>query len=109
MTNLTYACAGCRMPQRTPVTAGQQTVHCVGCNRHTPLRTEAIEGSIVRACVLCGTTDLYVQKDFSHRLGLTIVIVGIVLSSVAWADYWYLVAIGILMATALLDLCLYYV
>jgi hypothetical protein len=65
-------------------------------------------GAVVTECAICGTRDLYVQKDFPHRLGLFIVGVGIVLSSVAWWNYWYPTAIGILLITALLDLCLYY-
>jgi hypothetical protein len=49
-----------------------------------------------------------VQKDFPHRLGLAIVFSGIFLSCVAWANFWGPVALGVLMATAVLDLCLYY-
>ncbi|MBI3468040.1 MAG: hypothetical protein HY000_33960 [Planctomycetes bacterium] len=51
---------------------------------------------------------MYVQKDFPHRLGLTIFGSGIVLSSVAWGLrrsplYW-----GILLLSAAVDACLYY-
>jgi len=63
----------------------------------------------VHECAVCGTQDLYVQKDFPHRLGLAIVFSGIVFSSIAWANFWYPLAIGILMLTALLDVCLYYI
>lgn len=109
MTTLTYECRGCRKHQRAAIATGQTAVQCGDCQHEIPLRAEWIEGSIVRACALCGTTDLYVQKDFPHRLGLTIVFAGIVLSSLAWANYWYLAAIGVLMATAVLDLLLYYI
>jgi hypothetical protein len=67
-----------------------------------------LAGTAVNECAICGTRDLYVQKDFPHRLGLSIVGVGIVLSSVAWWNYWYPAALGILLVTAMLDLCLYY-
>ena len=57
---------------------------------------------------MCSTADMYVQKDFPHRLGLSIVALGILLSSLAWWQHWSLAALGILLATAALDCCLYY-
>jgi hypothetical protein len=82
---------------------------CAHCKAEMRLRPEAFSGDRLQQCALCGTADLYAQKDFPHRLGLAIVIVGIVASSIAWANYLYPVAIGILMVTAVLDLLLYYV
>jgi hypothetical protein len=48
-----------------------------------------------------------VRKDFSQSLGVAIVVVGIVASSVFWAyhmPYW---TYGVLFATALIDVVLY--
>lgn len=106
---MTYECGQCHVPQRMAFTGGQHAIQCAGCKVETSLRAGAIEGTTVCACALCGTPDLYVQKDFPHRLGLAIVLVGIAASSIAWAYYWYPIALGVLMVTALFDLCLYYV
>src|SRR5262245_13010217 len=106
--HITYECSRCHAPQRVELSDGQQAIVCSGCQAETPLRTGAIDGKCVRSCPLCGTADLYLQKDFPHRLGLTIVFAGIIGSSIAWANYLYPVAIGILMVTAVLDLLLYY-
>jgi hypothetical protein len=59
------------------------------------------------ACLACGCGDLWRQKDFSPRLGLTLVGLGILLSTIAWARMEPVWAIGILMAFALVDLLLY--
>src|SRR5262245_36145512 len=106
--HLTYECPRCQIVQRVEITGEQHAISCANCKVEMPLRAGAIETRRVRACPLCGTTDLYVQKDFPHRLGLSIVAAGIVGSSIAWANYLYPIAIGILMATAILDLLLYY-
>jgi hypothetical protein len=68
----------------------------------------AVPAGQLAACVVCATADLYIQKDFPHILGLSIVFVGIVLSSVYWAYYMPVAALGVLLATAALDLVLYY-
>src|SRR5690606_12320833 len=58
-------------------------------------------------CLVCGCDDLWRQKDFPQGLGLVIVGAGMLLSTIAWALYWPVTAIGILMAFALADLVLY--
>lgn len=106
---ITFECPSCHSPQRADLAAGRNDCKCTVCSHETRLRAGAGQGGTVKECAICGTQDLYVQKDFPHRLGLSIVGVGIVLSSIAWWYYWYPTALGILLLTALLDLCLYYV
>jgi hypothetical protein len=59
------------------------------------------------SCLVCGCDDLWRQKDFPPRLGLTLVGLGALLSTIAWLWYYPVAAIGILMAFALLDLLLF--
>ncbi|HEV3121754.1 MAG TPA: hypothetical protein VGY53_07620 [Isosphaeraceae bacterium] len=68
----------------------------------------AFPAARLAACAVCATEDLYTQKDFPHILGLSIVFVGIVVSCVFWAYYMPVAALGVLLATAALDLVLYY-
>ena len=59
-------------------------------------------------CLVCSSTELFIRKDFSQRLGVTIVVAGIVVSSVFWEyrmPYW---TYGVLFATALIDVVLYF-
>ncbi len=62
----------------------------------------------MRHCPLCGTEDMYTQKDFPHTLGLAIVVLAAVLSSIAWWQYLYPLALAVLLVAAALDMCLYY-
>ncbi|MCA9038458.1 MAG: hypothetical protein KDA91_25205 [Planctomycetaceae bacterium] len=58
-------------------------------------------------CRICGCEDLWRQKDFPPALGLLFVAMGIILSSIAWAWHRPLIAMGVLMGFALVDLLLY--
>jgi len=62
-----------------------------------------------RSCVVCGSPDLWRQKDFPQTLGFLAVGAGILLSSIAWYYYRPAWAIGILMGFAALDMVLYVV
>jgi hypothetical protein len=50
---------------------------------------------------------LWRQKDFPQRLGVTLVVLGAVLSTIAFACYLPLTALGVLLAFALVDLLLF--
>ncbi len=58
-------------------------------------------------CLVCPSTDLFVRKDFPQRLGVLIVAVGIIGSSIAWHYAHLAWTFGILFATALADLVLF--
>ncbi len=106
--NLTFECPNCRTPQRAYMSEQQPAATCVNCSHVFPPHADSRATPTLNECFVCGTEDLYVEKDFPHRLGISIVIVGGILSSIAWWQYWYPTAIGVLLVTALLDLCLYY-
>jgi len=55
---------------------------CARCRSGHALHPEALVDGALRACPWCATADLYVQKDFPQGLGLFIVIVGFVISTV---------------------------
>lgn len=63
-------------------------------------------GNLTR-CRICGCEDLWRQKDFPPGLGLFFVAMGIILSSAAWAWHQPVIALGVLMGFALIDLLLY--
>jgi hypothetical protein len=61
----------------------------------------------VDRCPVCAGTDFYIRKDFDPTIGLTVVIIGALISAVF---YWYgrdLIAYGILGGAALIDLVVY--
>jgi hypothetical protein len=63
----------------------------------------------VARCLVCPSTDLFVRKDFSQALGITIIVIGFALSTVAWYYHQVIATYAILFATALIDAVLYLV
>jgi hypothetical protein len=65
------------------------------------------EDRAVDVCPLCGGGDFYLRKDFDPKLGLTVVIIGALVSA---GFYWFghdLMAYSILGGAALIDLIVY--
>ena len=84
-------------------------ITCGGCGRDMPLRfSEALRADrAVDRCPVCDGGDFYIRKDFDPKIGLTVVIMGALISAVF---YWYgrdLIAYGILAGAALIDLVVY--
>ncbi len=94
-----------------PVSAGEavESIKCGRCGRAISLTWSELvrKGGEVDSCPVCGGSDFYVRKDFDPALGLTVVIVGALVSGVF---YWLgqdLVAYAILAAAVLIDLLVY--
>jgi hypothetical protein len=84
-----------------------QQLDCPHCARQLAVPNGAIEGKQIRRCLTCPSTDLFVRKDFPQRLGVALVVVGIVGSSIAWYYTNLAWTFGILFTTALIDVLLY--
>ncbi len=83
-----------------------QVVHCKSCG-WTRQTAESAKDESLSSCLVCGCTDLWRQKDFDQRLGVFIVGIGILLSTVAVAYMMPGVAMMILMAFGIADWVLY--
>ena len=84
-------------------------IKCGGCGRDIPLTvSESVRtGRTLDRCPVCSGADFYGRKDFDPKMGLTVVIIGIVISA---AFYWFkrdLIAYSILAAATLVDLFIY--
>lgn len=104
-------------------------VHCPGCEAYLPLAPtggtpwpcpycgafltpiasphSAAEPEL-RACRYCGHDELYVQKDFPHWLGLTILISAVVASFITYSYHEIAWTWVILLGSAAVDGLLYY-
>ena len=94
-----------------PVRAGDApaAIACGRCGREIPLHLTAAvrEDRAVDRCPVCAGADFYIRKDFDPTLGLTVVIIGALISG---TFYWYgrdLIAYSILASAALVDLVVY--
>ena len=75
-------------------------------SRSRSLRTLRADRAVDR-CPVCAGTDFYIRKDFDPKVGLTVVIIGALISAMF---YWFgrdLIAYGILASAALIDLVVY--
>jgi DNA-directed RNA polymerase subunit RPC12/RpoP len=107
--NVTYKCPECGRPAREAVSAESRALDCPHCHLQIAIPTDAIQRRQIHRCLVCPSRDLYARKDFPQRLGVALVILGFVGSSIAWANYQVLWSFAILFATALVDLVLYIV
>lgn len=104
---LVYACPVCSRQNRVEVSPDAQQLSCPHCDWQRSIAVEEPATAPPRRCLVCGCEDLWRQKDFPPQIGLAIVGLGALLSTIAWADRRPVWALGILMAFALLDLLLY--
>ena len=94
-----------------PVRAAEApaAITCGGCGRDISLAfTHAVRTDhAVDCCPVCSGDVFYIRKDFDPKVGLTVVIIGALISA---GFYWFgrdLIAYSILASAALIDLVVY--
>jgi hypothetical protein len=107
--NVTFSCPRCQQGARAEVAPADAVIVCPACRGELAVPAGAFDGPHLRRCLVCPSTDLFVRKDFPQKLGVAIVIVGIVASSIAWGYTYTVATFAILLATALVDVVLYVV
>lgn len=105
---LTFECPDCKTIGHVSALDPNAQATCRACGRARPLRNAATADGTLAACPICGTEDLYVQKDFPQGLGLAIVIVGFAISTYFWYLDRPIPALGILLFSALADMALFH-
>ena len=106
---VTVRCPSCAAGLAVHAASAPPAIRCGRCQREIPLAiTPAVaEDRAVDRCPTCAGSDFYRRKDFDPKLGLTVVIVGALISAVF---YWFgmdLVAYSVLGGAALIDLVVY--
>lgn len=119
---ITYACPACD----ATVTHGQvetaRSLDCPHCGVAVEMPTEAIGWSgpagevaeqgtghpVLRRCLVCPSTELFLRKDFPQRLGVGIVVAGFAASCVTWAYQLLVPTFAILFGTSLIDIVLFF-
>src|SRR5688572_5787019 len=85
--NVTYHCPACHKSTRDELAADSVQLDCPHCDKQITIPAKAITDTRLNRCLVCPSTDLYARKDFPQRLGVALVIIGFVASSIAWANY----------------------
>jgi DNA-directed RNA polymerase subunit RPC12/RpoP len=106
---VSYTCSQCHNGVRTALDESTRELPCPHCGAVLVVPPGAVASDDVRRCVACPSEELFVRKDFPQRLGVTIVVVGIVLSTIAWYYRQVYLTFGIFFATALIDFVLWMV
>jgi hypothetical protein len=107
--NVTYTCPECQQSVRSAISPEIARVACPHCSQPIQVPPGSITGNRINRCLVCPSTELYARKDFPQRLGVALVAIGFIGSSIAWANYQVLWSFAILFGTALIDLVLYLV
>lgn len=107
MPTVTYHCLQCERTANVAFADGADTVECPHCGTPTVHDHACFRHGRLEQCLLCPSRDLFLRKDFSPRVGVTIVVLGFAASTVAWANYQIAASFAILFATAVIDLVLF--
>ena len=107
--NIVAKCPKCDAGLPVSTAEAPAVITCGGCGRDIPLAySEPVRADrAVDRCPVCAGTDFYIRKDFDPKVGLTVVIIGALVSAVF---YWFgedLIAYSILGGAALIDLVVY--
>jgi DNA-directed RNA polymerase subunit RPC12/RpoP len=106
---LRYQCPRCETQNSASgVTVGTQ-LQCSQCDWKRTVDDADLDGDKPRRCLVCGTPDVWRQKDFPQTLGFAFVAIGAVGSSIAWYYHRPLTALGILLTVAAIDFLLFLV
>jgi ribosomal protein S27E len=106
--NVSFVCPKCDRPNRVEFSDSTTSIACSACGRTVEVPTSAIAKDRIQSCLLCPSQELFVRKDFSQRLGITIIAIGFLASAVTWYLYLPIATYGILFATAMIDVALYF-
>jgi ribosomal protein S27E len=105
--NVTYRCPSCQETTQADFSPQSAAVVCAGCGTRIEIPAGAMTAERLSRCLVCPSSELFVRKDFSQALGVTIVVIGFAISSVFWYYRMPLWTYGVLFATALIDVVLY--
>ena len=102
-----FDCPKCLKISRGGVTSASHDTKCSACDWTRPLQPDDLKGESPNRCLVCGCSDLWRQKNFDQRLGVIIVGLGALVSTIFLAYWMPGASIMALMAVGLLDWILY--
>lgn len=110
--NITFVCQKCQQAVRVTVRSDsgrldKRSFACPHCREPIAVPTSLSAKGYLDQCLVCGCRELFVRKDFSQRLGIAIVVIGFLASSITWGFHMIWATYAILFGTALVDVILY--
>src|SRR6478672_3616412 len=105
--NVTFRCPSCDQPGNAEFGPDSTEIACSRCGQQFPIGPGSVTEKQVTQCLICPSTELFIRKDFPQVLGVAIVVLAAVVSSVFWYFHkpWW--TYGTLFIAAFIDLVLY--
>ena len=104
---LNYNCPSCQELNQASISETTDALHCSACDWTRSLPADVEQRKHPSACLVCGCRDLWRRKNFPQQLGVGVVVLAALLSTIAWAWHEPLWAYGVLMAAAAFDMILF--
>jgi hypothetical protein len=105
--NVTFRCPSCDQPAIAEFGPQSAEIACSSCGVKFSIPPGSVTEKQLSQCLICPSTELFIRKDFPQVLGVAIVVLAAVVSSIFW--YWRMPwwTYGTLFAAAFVDLLLY--
>jgi hypothetical protein len=105
--NVTFRCPACDQTSVTEFDKDTSEIDCSRCGIPISIPPGSVTEQQVTQCLICPSTELFIRKDFPQVLGVAIVVLAAVISSVFWYLHKHWWTYGTLFAAAFIDLVLY--
>ncbi|WP_231756358.1 hypothetical protein [Lignipirellula cremea] len=106
--NVAYDCPHCDQIVRQDFSADTTEMRCPHCDHAWSVPPTAVVDGRIQQCLICPSQELYVRKDFSQRIGVTIIVIGLAASCIPWFYSMWYTTYGILFGTAIIDALMYH-
>ncbi|HVJ87326.1 MAG TPA: hypothetical protein VM452_16835 [Caulifigura sp.] len=103
---LAFHCPACSRTVATSATPESTSINCP-CGWQRPVSSSAWNADNPRECLACGNSDLWRQKDFPQRMGLIIIAVQVVLTTMFWSWHRPVWTYTTLILFAVLDMIMF--
>jgi hypothetical protein len=107
--NIEFRCPTCQRYHREDLVEGSSSIACGICRAPLTISCDRFRDHRLTGCLLCPGRELFQRKDFSQRVGVTIVVLGFTASCVTWYFHQVMMTYAILFLTAFVDVLLYLV
>ena len=105
--NVIFRCPTCDQPATAEFGSNSSELTCSRCGVKFPISTGSVSEKQITQCLICPSTELFIRKDFPQVLGVAIVVLAAVISSVFWYLHMPWWTYGTLFTAAFIDLVLY--
>ena len=106
--NVTFSCPHCDQTSRVEFAAEATELPCPHCQQCLPVPSGAIDNGEIKRCLICPSKELFPRKDFSQKLGIGIIILGFVISTITWANHMIYTTFAVLFVSAAVDFVLFF-